>query len=1584
MASNLHKSIDIPYVAPLLGNIRQILTGLQGFDSMARELIQNADDAGAHKIRFNIEKTCLRVWNNELFLNCGLTEPKCPWELEAQSDGHRKACDFHAISTVGSGNKYRDPALIGRFGIGFVSVYQITDTPIIRSLGIQLQLDPLRERNRITYIDDVQGSEFELPWAFDANSPIREALNASSIEVADLDAVVRDLVTVSDDCLLFLRHLASIEIARNGKLIKRVTRRNIDDHRVQLSYAPGERREDWYVLRADAAKEAVPLRNKYLAIERLSRQTEIQIAFNLSNLDKRFGKLFAYLPTEEDAPVPCHINADFFPEQNRKTLVLSGEQHERHWNEMLLNVAATEIAGHLVQLRDVLGPKGLWKLIGEAFEHRNSPHFGNFWGALSEEAGEAEIVWVAGERWATPDKCHIAPRETTDDEERSLTHVGIDLVHDDLSSYQNALQTLGARRLSLEVIVDALELWDKNQLDQDASKGKHALESLVRPLWMITDLLIAADATSNKLSPALVLRRNRLKKIRFAPEPDGALACIDGLYRLPDPVTNAHLNKCFSNLPIVSESFKQFQNLYSLVDVLSFGRLLDELAAEVDDQESAKAFFGSDSKRIRGFYRFLSDYPRAEGDTLDVSAVSDTPFLAGRNRFLTPTVAVLPGGFKDPVGRFDTLDLSFYDDRTQDFLREVLNVRTLTFQSYIKDHLAGILSAELSDDEYIALFDELIAHANLVDDASVQAVLEGLPLVRTMDGCMRPARECYFKSTELADLLGDQPSLWVDTSLFPALRRDFAKAFLERLGMRRRPTLAHALDRVDEIVEDLPSETAQRRVANIVHLICQILEEDGVADREAEFAEEVERLRSTKWLPGSQDNQVQTDTWYAPHELYQPFRAPGFYSQVHILSVRQNPRIPITSKFLDFLEMPAEPATSVVIKHLVHCANTATSPNELTYQILNERVQEKDDLPSLEGLKRTPCVYSPAQQRFFGADRIFWSKPRIPRYCFQASNWMHRYKELFDFLGVREEPDGTTYVGVLQEIAKQFGGRPECLPIDVQLIHGICLEALARVVKDEPHQAQQLLDDLLAHPFLITQAGTLAFAHEVVINDSDWLAEPFGDELSGCLVKPSPDCNEVIDRLHLKTLSGVTHLEAVRLGEVISDEDASDKLLERRDLLLWLFSGLKTDARNRIFASLSSIQVSRSDLIQVRSKFSLNDPPIVSTPKSEQVLFERDTNKLYLHLDLGTAYWIPALKALFSTLLAGEDGVDVRQCALSASSILLAPSYDQAQHHLEQAGFARPSDQHTDQIKFDDSSLGEISTDTGSPPSATALETTAEADEKESSSAPQHKVTKVEPATAGASGDAKGASGQTQTAENKGNGENHPSQEGIQKRSSSTTAVASNKRTQWMRSYVVPGDGKKEASSQSDGQQQKNIAIDEAAMNAVIAYEGGRQCTVERRPHHNPGYDLISRHQTSGEKRLIEVKGLADEWNERGVKLTRTQIMNAEEYGDEYWLYVVEHALEPTKREIHAIQNPFFKADEFWFDYVWRSLASEHGSDLRARFAPGRKVRVQDWGVGTILNVQHRGIASNITIDFPMHGKRNLPFNMNGMELIED
>jgi hypothetical protein len=67
---------------------------------------------------------------------------------------------------------------IGRFGIGLVSVYQITDTPIIRSAGIEMKLVPLDGTGATRSIPDSAGSEFELRWA-SMSTHTRKALNAS-------------------------------------------------------------------------------------------------------------------------------------------------------------------------------------------------------------------------------------------------------------------------------------------------------------------------------------------------------------------------------------------------------------------------------------------------------------------------------------------------------------------------------------------------------------------------------------------------------------------------------------------------------------------------------------------------------------------------------------------------------------------------------------------------------------------------------------------------------------------------------------------------------------------------------------------------------------------------------------------------------------------------------------------------------------------------------------------------------------------------------------------------------------------------------------------------------------------------------------------------------------------------------------------------------------------------------------------------------------------------------------------------------------------------------------------------------------
>ena len=89
------------------------------------ELIQNADDAGASRVAFLLDETT----HGEASL---LSPAMRAWQgpaLYCHNDSQFSPRDFRNICSIGSNAKLASCSAIGRFGLGFNSVYHFTDVP---------------------------------------------------------------------------------------------------------------------------------------------------------------------------------------------------------------------------------------------------------------------------------------------------------------------------------------------------------------------------------------------------------------------------------------------------------------------------------------------------------------------------------------------------------------------------------------------------------------------------------------------------------------------------------------------------------------------------------------------------------------------------------------------------------------------------------------------------------------------------------------------------------------------------------------------------------------------------------------------------------------------------------------------------------------------------------------------------------------------------------------------------------------------------------------------------------------------------------------------------------------------------------------------------------------------------------------------------------------------------------------------------------------------------------------------------------------------------------------------------------------
>ncbi|CAG8602677.1 8204_t:CDS:10 [Cetraspora pellucida] len=116
---------DYEQSEPLTTRIRTIISNCS-LDSLFKEFLQNADDAGAHRFSIYIDERPLHENDHSSLLS----EEMYNWQGPAvwiYNDAIFEPKDFSSLIKLGVGSKSNDESKIGRFGVGITTSYHLTD-----------------------------------------------------------------------------------------------------------------------------------------------------------------------------------------------------------------------------------------------------------------------------------------------------------------------------------------------------------------------------------------------------------------------------------------------------------------------------------------------------------------------------------------------------------------------------------------------------------------------------------------------------------------------------------------------------------------------------------------------------------------------------------------------------------------------------------------------------------------------------------------------------------------------------------------------------------------------------------------------------------------------------------------------------------------------------------------------------------------------------------------------------------------------------------------------------------------------------------------------------------------------------------------------------------------------------------------------------------------------------------------------------------------------------------------------------------------------------------------------------------------
>ena len=365
---------DVGQSEPLTIRLKNILKDYKDGLTIIKELLQNADDAEASEMNICYDARHHTEERQSLFFP-GMAECHGP-ALVVNNNAMFTEEDFQNITKLAGATKEGKVLKIGKFGVGFCSVYHITDVPSFVSKDWLYIFDPTlsylkdqiknpaipgkrvrftskfisRSKQLVPYVglfdfdpqSSYEGTTFRLSFRTTASE-----LSGKIYTENDVKQLMQQLQNASSKLMIFLQHVRMLTFSRidgNDKFPTETMRISMTTETIV-----GSR----HIHQVTCTVDGSPDITDYWLVEKametvLGKYSTASVACELCPLpDKESyevkqikGENFCFLPLSEKTGLPVHVSSNFAVSNNRTGIWTSDEDSvgsdEVDWNKSLM------------------------------------------------------------------------------------------------------------------------------------------------------------------------------------------------------------------------------------------------------------------------------------------------------------------------------------------------------------------------------------------------------------------------------------------------------------------------------------------------------------------------------------------------------------------------------------------------------------------------------------------------------------------------------------------------------------------------------------------------------------------------------------------------------------------------------------------------------------------------------------------------------------------------------------------------------------------------------------------------------------------------------------------------------------------------------------------------------------------------------------------------------------------------------------------------------------------------------------------------------------------------------------------------